>query len=430
MNQRGDAMPRFVIALFLAFLSACAPTDIIRREAQPCRIQPELEDEDGRPLQCTDRFTLEEQGENYQYTLHFVEFTEQGHFHSRDQLNTVLKRIKEGGKNQDILLFVHGWNHDARASDRNVLKFRRLLRTIDARNRSRTTTGVFVGWRGASIDIPLIDKITFWERKNVSIEVGRGSLIELIERLRAAGGSNPGSRMISIGHSFGASVLLSATKNELYKEFLPADDQKALSVQDKPIDNFTILVNPAIEATPFLALHELMEESERNRPGAYGKPVTPKIVVFTSESDWAVKYAFPAGRLLTTPFESHRKLHRVDRAGSPVTFDEYPMDLFALGRFDQFQTHRLSRVDPGASQVPGECVAEPQSWVEDVLKHQTGEKWVGHFKWSGTLLEHLGKSPAFAPAWVVNVDPKIIDGHGGVWERSFNCFLEELVLVH
>ncbi len=423
-------MRRFAIVLLLLCLSACAPKDMIRPKAEPCRIQPGQEDKEGRPLQCADRFTIEERGEGYQYTLHFVEFTEQGHFHSRDQLNTVLERIREGGKNQDILLFIHGWNHDARADDRNVLEFRRLLRTVDARNRTRTTTGVFVGWRGASIDAPLLNKITFWERKNVSIEVGRGSLIELIERLRAAGGANPGSRMISIGHSFGASVLLSATKNELYKEFLPAEDQRTLLVHTKPIDNFTILVNPAIEATPFMALHDLMEENERLRPGTYGQPVSPKIVVFTSESDWAVKYAFPAGRLLSTPFELHRKLQRMDRTGAHVEFDEYPMDILALGRFDRFQTHRLSLTQAGSGKRPGECAAKPQTWAEDVLHHQTGEKWVGDFKWSGTSLQHLGQSPAFAPAWVVNVDPAIIDGHGGIWEGAFNCFLEELVLVH
>lgn len=425
-------MWRLVITLLALSLAACAQKGMMRDTPEECQIKSSLSDKDSLGKECLNNSTVSYKSGNRNFKLHFVEFTDQGHFHSRDQFFAMLERVKNAGGNQDIILYIHGWNNDARPNNSNVIKFTQLLGSISERNRSRTVTGIFVGWRGASIDVELLNKLTFWDRKNVSIEIGRGSVIELIERLRIAGGYGKGSRMISIGHSFGASVLLSATKNELYKAFLPPIDQEgsfySLLAKVEPIDYLTILVNPAIEATPFLALRDLVEENKRRLQGRiYNQPTGPKVAIFTSESDWAVKYAFPAGRYLSTPLESYQTLERSDRHGNKVHYDEKSMDVRSVGRFEQFQTHRLTT--SGASTAADGCVVERQNWATDVLGGQTNEKWVGTFKWSGTTLTHLGNSPAFSPAWVVSVSPDVIDGHGDIWNNRFNCFLEELILV-
>src|ERR1700733_321454 len=88
---------------------------------------------------------------------------------------------------QDVILvvFVHGWQHDARSDDENLSAFRVLLSETVEYERSRASTGVaprpvlgvFVGWRGLSAfglgDV--IADATFWERQGAGLRGGGGA---------------------------------------------------------------------------------------------------------------------------------------------------------------------------------------------------------------------------------------------------------------
>src|SRR5262249_54798772 len=130
------------------------------------------------------------------YALSFVEFDDQGAFWDRRQLEAVEKaiRTKAGGPKDSgvvIILFVHGWRHNADLCDRNVGAFRELLRKIyldelqiieatGLRRRPRPVVGVYVGWRGLSKKMWPFEQLSFVSRKNTAIRVGSGDMMELL----------------------------------------------------------------------------------------------------------------------------------------------------------------------------------------------------------------------------------------------------------
>ncbi len=373
--------------------------------------------------------------------LHVVELTEQGNFWRQDYLQSVLDRIHQRGDKQDIILFIHGWQHDASATDEVLQDFHHRLVDIGDRNPNRKTTGIYVGWRGKTWLTPGVNALTFWARKNVSIEVGRGAFSELIQALRSEI-KDTHSRLIAVGHSFGASVLFSATKNDIMRTLM--EEARDGEVKPDGVDQMIILVNPAIEATPFMPLHELTENLPRYlrqddkraevRPGKtpkeaarelYERPRRPILAVFSSEGDWATQLVFPFGRFFSTfAFESHQNLKRLNRWGQEEDHSEWNLDRDALGNHKFFVTHTLKVSDQGSFKA---CDPDPMHSKDQFTQAQEG--WSTTFKESQTELRHLGRSSAFSPIWVTTVDTELIDGHSKIWNPRFSCFLQELVLL-
>src|SRR5512145_3270294 len=107
--------------------------------------------------------------------------------------------------NTIVLLVVHGWHHSAAPDDENAAGFAQVLQDIRAKlddnvdgkpgfyRRSRQILtgsgdvnifGSYVGWRGASLPMPL-SYVTFWDRKDAAERVGDGDLREFLLRLNA-----------------------------------------------------------------------------------------------------------------------------------------------------------------------------------------------------------------------------------------------------
>jgi|GEM_PF-6989263 len=73
----------------------------------------------------------------------------------------------------------------------------------------RPVLGIYVDWRGEAINgnhwysWPF-SQLTLGDRKNTAQNVGNGDVYELLVRLSLLRGANKGSRLVVIGHSFGA----------------------------------------------------------------------------------------------------------------------------------------------------------------------------------------------------------------------------------
>ncbi len=420
-----------VLLILSLLLAGCAPNEIIRNDVARCEIKPVKVADPNEKVEptCPRSYNLFEPAPNEAkdlYELAVVEFDDQGLFRDRAQMDNALHALKRHERNVDIIMFIHGWHHSAAADDPNLNNFQTLLHRLAARNSTRHIVGVYVGWRGDTLTTPVIQDLTFWDRKNTSIEVGRGAVYELIERLRLDGGRIDNSRLITIGHSFGASVLLSISKNEVYRDLIK-DRDEAKEAFAPGLEPVTILINPAIEAMHFLSLYELPEETARIDASKYASPRAPRIAVFMSESDSATRKFFRWGRIASTLFESHETVTRKNRKGEDVQFSEYLMDTQALGHYEPFITHKLSISSPHKD--VGECQAPPTTWHNHLLGQAAGEGWQAQFGVSGTTLTHEGNSPAFSPVWVVKVAEDIIPNHNDIWDTRFNCFLEELVLT-
>jgi pimeloyl-ACP methyl ester carboxylesterase len=213
MNCDRSIRPKAVLlALVALILAGCAPNEPYRTKgAKTC------------PLDCGDATIEHHAQEGETYDLAFVEFTERGNVFNRDQMEEVLTYVsglahpqREGGDDGVLLVvFVHGWKHSAKPGDPNVDDFRDLLRTA-ARlsvNGGRRVVGVYVGWRGASVPVWGIEQITYWERKNVAEQVGKGGVTELQTRLEhiVLDTDQPNRNLfLVIGHSFGGASVLYA----------------------------------------------------------------------------------------------------------------------------------------------------------------------------------------------------------------------------
>ena len=59
------------------------------------------------------------------YELAFVEFDDQGRCYDRGQMDAVAGRLDAfDGRDAVIVVFVHGWKHDARSNDDNLKSLR------------------------------------------------------------------------------------------------------------------------------------------------------------------------------------------------------------------------------------------------------------------------------------------------------------------
>jgi pimeloyl-ACP methyl ester carboxylesterase len=207
------------------------------------------------------------------YQLAIVEFDDQGRCYDRGQMEAVAQRLEalapdESSTGEDVILvvFVHGWMHDARSDDDNLTAFRALLsQTVEYENsatepgaKPRPVLGVFVGWRGLS-DYGLGEVVadaTFWGRQAAGQRVAVGSVRELFGRLRHYRNrqqkrhGNP--LLVIVGHSFGGMIVFSA----LAQSLIQAASVPVGSVTPEFAD-LVLLVNPAIEAARYIPIYDL-----------------------------------------------------------------------------------------------------------------------------------------------------------------------------
>ena len=152
-------------------LAACSFNGQYRSQLMPCTITATAD--------CWDAAIQYENNGQGEYHLGFIEFDDQGQLRQRQQLEAVLDYFYNIAAHDDVILtvFAHGWHHDADVNDTNVQEFQKLLRQLAAaealgseqdKRAKRKILGVYLGWRGDSIEIPVVNHLTFWDRKSTA----------------------------------------------------------------------------------------------------------------------------------------------------------------------------------------------------------------------------------------------------------------------
>lgn len=369
------------------------------------------------------------------YDLFFMEVDDQGALyapegiyggaqHQMEQFVTALRGLVQDRQGRvALVVYVHGWKHDAETDDQNVRRFRSLL--CDAskieETQGRQVIGLYVAWDAKHLP-PDSDNIvlnaTFWDRKNTADRVAQGTVRELFARIRAieaeanrgwqqqvreavvnrsAVVDKPPMRFLLIGHSFGGRIVYEALSNALIRDIVDLQhaDEALCEIPDNhepgcprvarksTIDpakrpdviaaglvreaDLILLVNPALEATRFQAL---VDASLGLADGATGFPYahyrSPYLVAIASETDQAVGIAFPLGRLVSTLFERY-------------IGDERNADRTGVGHYLPQITHRIW---PNHQSCPqGPAFEEPPAcagWAEHPL--QAEERQFGAFE--------------------------------------------------
>jgi hypothetical protein len=335
------------------------------------------------------------------YELAIVEFDDQGCCHDRTQMRGFaekLSKLNENARDAIVIVFTHGWKHDARSDDDNIAHFRHVLEQAvyyeerQAKNQSppqppRPVLGVFIGWRGMSLyddRYHVLGNVTFWDRQEAGRRVSSGSVRELFGYLKQyrKNRKDKGGRPLVVitGHSFGGMIVYSALAQSLIEAAATPFSTVAPSFAD-----LVLLVNPAIEAARYLPVQVLIEERQGARESVQQPPV---FVCATAKNDWATGLAFPVGNafsLVTERWKSRRERQAM---------------LNTIGHISWMKTHDLA-ADPAAGGATGYKLSPPAP----------------------------GKMST-TPFWVVRAAPDVIDGHSGIFKDVFLTFIADLVFAH
>jgi len=439
MNYR---LSRFLFPLTLTlalFLAACSSNKIYRSDYQPCTYN--------QPGDCANSAVQISASGGNEYHLGFVEYDDQGQLRDRGQMNAVLDqyyKIASSEENEVLLItFVHGWHHNAQPKDDNILKFRNMLGNLSATEgiasqqqarKKRKILGLYVGWRGEAIDLPVINNISFWDRKNTAHQVGQQGVSEVLLKLEEIVNvkigqekENPppqNSRMVVIGHSFGGAVVFTSLQKILSDRFIDSRRGKTVKDDAKGFGDLVVLMNPAFEALRFASLYDLSQEYCRG----YSDTQLPRLAILTSEADNATKLAFPAGRFFSTLFESHVDIqrHYCSKAGSggvqPMTIKEGQADRHTVGHFESFQTHYLEPSPTFQSR-------KENYQIQQIQKDWSSQGYAATVQFEGTKLTNLGRSTPLNPYLNIKVNGKLIEDHNDIWKPEIIAFLRDLIVI-
>jgi pimeloyl-ACP methyl ester carboxylesterase len=354
------------------------------------------------------------------YLMGYAEFDDQGWGYAQDsQLQVLQARLQAEVKNQSfvdqdfaLIVFVHGWHHNAHDNDCNVQEARQMVAIASARfdaayaaghlKRKRRVVGIYVGWRGESVDAALLRYTTVIDRRDAAEKVAKGSIRQLFANLHelqiAAQAATDrtdaldrSDRMYTtvVGHSFGGLIVFNSLSQQLIND-LTAEVQNqsasscstyqalgaALPAQSAWPDE-VILINPAFEASRLEPLNRLADISASC--GYSGR--VPLLTVITADNDRWTGPVFTAARGLLTLFEGYDDSTRATRD------TERDANVHAIGFVRRYRTHRtclLGQQDARyatASAAPDTNSATPSNVPR--------------------------------PLWVVGAPPAIVNGHDG-----------------
>ena len=393
------------------------------------------------------------------YLLGFIEFDDQGQLWNHKQMAAVVGKLQEESGTKEILMvvFAHGWKHNAAPGDTNIQTFRQVLAQLSDFEAQiakltgvapRTVAGVYLGWRGASMPVPLLENLTFWDRKNTALKVGHGGVTEVLSRLELIKHDKQSTaprktsksgkecieprrddtrtRLVIVGHSLGGALVHSALTQVLQQRFVQTTGCAGTQGDVGGFADLVVLINPASEAMQFSPLSDMATERR-----TYFASQLPVVLQLTSEADAATRYAFPVGRWFSTRFEKTRERQRWNAVTqAPETIDESQANIAAVGHFQPYRTHRLyPRNDRERAQV------QPLSTNDSVqLFIQSSTDWASDkpgnkISFGEVILERSTNSAGRNPYLFTYVDKSLITDHNDIDDPRVIEFIKQLILV-
>lgn len=220
---------------------------------------------------------------------------------AKGQLEAVVDRLKQNKSNY-VVVFVHGWRHDASIGDGDVRNFRiyaahaaRFVAdraAVDDAYKDTRVTAIYIGWRGARTDetwlsrkIPWVGGaigtfsavFTLFDRKPVSEAIAPSALSALraientlgVDAYSQLPRKGP-NKMIVFGHSLGGNMLMTALQDDLVKKVTLHDPH---SYMQPVLGDLVVLINPASEASKWTSVQRALWRrlalvNGERRPGA------------------------------------------------------------------------------------------------------------------------------------------------------------------
>jgi len=248
-----------------------------------------------------------------QYKLAAIEFGELGSYADpyKGELNNTIQLLRNTERPL-LVVYIHGWLNNATSGDVGNFKgfLSRLSQSKQVTLHHYNVFGVYFAWPGKTLEIPYLQDLTFWNRKQAAERIaGNGDCLDAIEQLSQAARLHQNSYVFLIGHSFGGLILERTVEHTLRT----LQGQKV-----RPPWDLALMLNPASDSvlTRQLVsdLDNLYDYSPTPIPGNplhWGGHFVPKIggdliaesqptvVELQSENDTATGTVFPIGSKLS-----------------------------------------------------------------------------------------------------------------------------------
>jgi hypothetical protein len=398
------------------------------------------------------------------YKVGFVEFEEDGDLVDPDQARKVLRLIQAekgrfaGGK-IITLVYVHGWknNSDQAApgrKDKDVERFSLALSELGYRARLASPAtpvpivGVYIGWKGKSLKGPgFFNWLSYWGRRNTANHVGGKTLTSVLNDVIEATtpDDNDPSRVLFVGHSFGARVLEHAVQNGV--SLYDAAKLRAAGPVRPRVD-LVLYVNAANDARLGLGrILELQKDGLEVRHPDYdakecppgpdaAKPPGPGplkaecesyplIVAITSRGDLATKYVQPIANRINLD-ETGAQLPQLPAGQYADSMpSEGRLKRSAPGHLRFMHSHDVTEVScPSAATSPPACSPVDASCA---FAFRTRGAADACFKASVRGSAQGGMPFNRTAYWIMDVDPRVVKDHGDIWNLSMLNMLAALI---
>jgi hypothetical protein len=378
------------------------------------------------------------------FDLGIVEFKDDGTVWSDAQQGMVVDRVREiAREGATIVVYVHGWHHNARVDDDNLVSFRRVLATIAAQRHVGMTcgdptesnnrvVGVYVGWRGESSQNKVLTWLTIWDRKRTAHRIGgpstalesfmnaKGGLLGLLhelEDIRTSANNKIHARdqrftsLTIVGHSLGGAMLLSAMQQIVFENKKPHFTGAARPLQTG-VGDLVVLLNPAVEARRYGFFETVVA-----RGATFDPSQAPVLVTISSKGDWPDKWPFWIARFITT-------LHSPQRWYEPVR------STVNLGFRATWKTHELSMAENVADEIDHKkpfLFTDLDYYPDDTNPASSPDNLAGDAKFYGGKVclakrNDLNLAPN-APFLIVQGTTDIIKGHNDIFSNRLLTFL-------
>ncbi len=374
------------------------------------------------------------------FKLGFVEFDDMGELWepcpslnagTECQLSRVLALIrneKQGAcatgnclRDVVVVVFVHGWKNNAspyNESHKNLYAFKNLLGQLARQEKMTASTtgrpprayiGIYIAWRGQVLAGDLF--ATFWNRRDAASRIAGPAFSEAIYRIIAASKQDsPATKVIVVGHSFGARILENSISDVFVSLVLPnpASGSTGIGNPVSPAD-LIVYVNSANDSFRAKEMIELLKRSSVGVLRTPGKPSGPLFLSVTSEGDLATKMAFPIGQELSAFTKAFRR-----KEGGPGGSASPPQRKYFTrtpGHVSYLASHEI--VIAGSD--PANCDSA-NGIVRFYVAANCYELHAKNSRWNDS------------PYWVTEVPRAIIPDHSQVFTDAFVTMLKRLIV--
>ena len=335
------------------------------------------------------------------YELDFVELDDAGYLAQPEQAYSMLEDVAHHLTQSDtvVVMYVHGWMHNAHEDDQDVACFATLLQAMATvqRRQGHLVHGVYLGWPGVVYDDPTLQRLAFAGREWAADRLGESEHVRwLLQQMHALKSRYPEHRLrlAIVAHSLGARLL--------YRALRDAAQQGMVDLAD-----IVLVVNPAVAA------------AEAYQPWMFGRQQgRPRFVMATSERDEVLSREFFWAKTMGALLWGE--------------FDQQHWDgLQAVGLGDALVTHDL-RLHGTFDPLPGPCQPQGASASRAMRSSESDNYWhIDKLDEHGASLYTtalVARQRVMNPSvMVVKVDGQIIPDHGTIFTTAFVDFMVRLL---